>query len=182
MTEVTLSLTDKAFRVLKGYATLSGKPIEEITTELSELVSTQLERELTKRIALELDLTPGKIKVPTPKRNAYVDTTEISDGLGDIDDSPEPEQVAGVTDEAAFVPKQGGVSDADLDNDMRVEDPNLEAKADAPIKQPVVVDGESLFAEVAGFTDPWAERRRPVRGKRKGKVTPLSADSIEEGL
>jgi hypothetical protein len=168
-TEVTLHLTERAFRVLKGYATLSGKPIEEITRELSELVSATLDKELTARIAAELNISVVRKADPPKKR--FEDITNLSDGLGDT----EPEDVEGDTNEDAMVPATGGLTEDDIAKDMSVDDPRSEAKAEATLS---VVDGEELFAEVAGF-DQRGESRKPKRRSR-GKVSALSATFTEE--
>lgn len=169
MTEATFQLTDEALRVLKAYTSLSGKSVEDVTTEISDLVSSTLTKELKNKIAKELNLSEQQ----QPKKRVFVnqDTTGISDGLGDED--PEPEVIEGVEDPMAQIPQTGGLSERAIDDDMEIDNPQAEAKADATMAklspQEEQENPESVFDEI----DHRIAKRKKV-SKTKGKVTPLN--------
>jgi len=195
LVKIEVGFTLSAVRVIKAYASLTGKTAEDIAVELSEGVSEIVEASLKKKIAGELGIEAVKTQVAPVKvsvqntantytqRGVYTDTTGISDGLGDAD-LEEPSTIEGDTSPDAFVPAYGGLTDETIEKDMQVEDENVEAAAE-PV--PTWADqlaqgdgGEKMFAEAAGIVDDRIAKRRHKRNTGKGKVTSLSADSMEE--
>lgn len=184
---VEVPLTPKALRMVKSYGALVGKSVEEVVTDIGEIISEILEVRLKDKIANELGFVEAEKKsgtMPEVTRKQthgprFEDTTGISDGLGDDDEQTEPEEIAGVNDPAAFIPKQGGLTDEVLEQDMSVEDPVHEAKVDAStfgddmLSQAQDTDGTDLFAEVADFVDPRIQKRKKKPGG-KGRATLLN--------
>jgi len=113
------------------------------------------------------------------------DESGMSDGLGDFEeDMPEDE-----SDEEAFVPKTGGVSDKDIDDDMTVDDPEHEAKAEAAA-YPGDISPEQILSNVVGIPLPPPEdvevdpriARKKRNVKLKGKVTDATDSNLHDLL
>lgn len=182
---VEIDISPRAVRMLKTLGYLTGKKSEEITQEVGQL----LEDTLVERIMSELQIEGRSVKVVSnfnlpqnrPPKSVTVnrDVTEISDGLGD-EDPAEPEEIP-PSEELSL---SGGLSDRVLEEDMKVEDPEREAKVDAPTfgedilaQQSEEGGAETLFSEMAGIGEsPWALRRKKRPTQSKGKVTPLMGE------
>jgi len=102
----------------------------------------------------------------------------LEDGLGDLDETEiEPEE-----DEEALVPKKGGLTESSLDNDMQVDDPEHEAKVDAPELGAPYSKAEEVFAHVSGIpvpTEHTGEIDARIAGRKRrlnirGRVVPMS--------
>lgn len=169
-------LKASAVQKLNAYAHLKGTTPNEVAVEVSDTLSEILENVLKERIAIELGITP---QVTRSQPRVMVDTTGISDGLGD--DDLEPEMPPAESSEMALLPSKGGLTDKDLEDDMEVSDPGTEAKSDAPsFGDDLAKANENLFAEVAGFeqeyVDPRIAKRRKGPTKSKGRVKPLTSN------
>lgn len=102
---------------------------------------------------------------PAPARpndfDAY-DASGISEGLSDDEDQYEDgEDQARTRDPEAFIRAQGGLTEEAMDRDMRVSDPEHEAKVDASAIKEKKLTGsasyqtpEQLFAEHSGLPTP----------------------------
>lgn len=126
------------------------------------------------------------------------DATGISDGLGDDDDDDPSDRVEGTSNELAFVPVTGGVSDSELDDDMAVEDSENEAKADfstfADDINEEYKSAEDVFTDLANLprapavSESDMVRQRAILRKkrnqsgRKAKVTSYNGDEGHEGV
>lgn len=183
---VEIDISPRAVRMLKTLGYLTGQSSEEITQEVGRL----LEDTLVERIMSELEIEGRSGKVVSnsdlpaakPPKSVTInrDVTGISDGLGD-EDLAEPEDIPPSEE---TIPKTGGLSFKDIDEDMRVDDPEREAKVDAPTfgddilaKQAEEGAAENLFSEIAGIgSNPWADRRKKRPSQSRGKVTPLMGE------
>lgn len=186
------ALRPSAVQKLNAYAHLRGTSKEDVAIEVSETLSDLLESVLKDKIAAELGIDSAP---PAPARGrqaraaaqqSLVDTTGITDGLGD--DDPDPEMPPAETEAAALVPSQGGLTDKELENDMIVADPDIEAKGEAPSFGDDLAKAngaEGTFAEVAGFdktyVDPRVAKRRKGPTKSKGRVKAMTESVENEG-
>lgn len=127
------------------------------------------------------------------------DTTGISDGLGDID----VEDIIGETHPEALVPKvtSSVPSDEDLANELEVQEPDVEAAAEATfgdslddvtthlpreaeqvfgdlLGTPVPGDGKTpdYYGDPMPADDPRSLKKTARKKRGKGKVTPLIGD------
>lgn len=129
----------------------------------------------------EYDSTPTE-NPPTPKKESDY---EIVSGLGD-DDALEEEQDDDGSGRALYdfeglVPEKGGLTEADLENDMRVSDPRSEAVFDGSgSEEEYDTAAEDLFSTKMDMPmqrarDPRIQRRidhqKKLANSRKGKVT-----------
>lgn len=117
---------------------------------------------------------------PSPQPNAFdaFDASGISEGLADQDDDFEDQMRT--SDPEAFISSQGGLTEEAMDRDMRVNDPEHEAKVDASMIKEKKLTGsgtyqtpEQLFAEHSGLPTPPPvaedERARKRRKVQTGK-------------
>lgn len=184
-------LRTTALQMLNSYACLLGSTPEECAMQLSEVLSEQLELVLKERIADKLGLhtqpvpasTVRKKFAPPPPVHTFQDTTGISDGLGD----EEPEEPEGEKDPTALVPTYGGLTEEVLEKDMKVEDPEHEAKADAPPAVPGEV-AEETFASLFQFdnsdpeyVDDRIRKRKKGPSKSRGKALNLTDSVLADG-
>ena len=203
--KIELELSNKAVRMMRAVRALTGLSVDEISIIVSKLA----EQGLRKIIAEEIDLPGNGLGVPhltkAPERSNHIpmeDTTGISDGLGDDDipeepdledeeeeakpegdedEVPEPEEPEPTPEPESMVPEKGGLSDEDLEADMKVENPQVEAKAEPSFSDDMAAATPAEEAFSAGLdlpmpTNNWDTKRRRRRGnpkKRKAKVTPL---------
>lgn len=117
---------------------------------------------------------------PAAEHDAF-DASGISEGLSDDEDDYEDQ--ARTSDPEAFIRAQGGLTEEALDRDMRVSDPEHEAKVDASTIKEKKLTGsgsyqtpEQLFAEHSGLPTPppVADERAKKRRKTqtgKGRAT-----------
>ncbi len=193
---ITIGLRAQTLQMLRGYSHIVGATPEDVLLENSELLSDELTKVLKNKIAQAIGVPEVQVRAParevvTIQRN-MIDTTGITDGLGDEDLDLDPVAPEPDHDPEANVPKQGGLTDKDIEEDMDIDDPNAEAKADASnfgeilAKQSTVGDGTDLFAEVAGFdsddyVDPRIAKRKKGPTKSKGRVRSLTESVEREG-
>lgn len=192
--QLELDIPEKLIRKLKALTILEG----ETPDSIEEIVMASLEHTVEERIRSHLSSTPDyverKQKIVRPAeasvRRAAVsrmetDDTGMSDGLGDFDEyMPDAE-----SDEETFVPKKGGVSNKDLDEDMDVEDPEHEAKAEAA-EFPPDTDPNEIFASMVGIPMPAPDgldtdariARRKRKLKIKGRVSGVTDANINDLL
>lgn len=188
--QLDLDIPESLVRKLKALNILEGGMH---ATSMESLVVAMMDEVVNYRI-LEIMNAPAsdtpyeeapapRVK-PTPKQvrhvGRYEDTTGISDGLGDDDEDgmPPPE-----TDEMALVPRGVGMTDDDLEDDMKVEDPDHEAKEEAP-EFPAGVAADDIFSKVVGIARPLEDddeidhriAKRKKRLKIKGKVKPMTEE------
>jgi len=182
MTEVTFNISDSTMRALSGYKGVASKSLEDVTTELSDFISTSLERYLKDRIGEELGVKTAKHPLKRVEKTVpFSDITGISDGLSDEEEEeadPEPQTIEGESRADALVPEEGGLTDKDLEKDMEVENPGTEAKAEATFAD-TMRDADKVFAEVAGIPDHRVVKRKKRPGG-KGRATPLHHSFKEE--
>lgn len=138
------------------------------------------------------------------------DMTGVSAGLGDedfdIDLGPEedeeedeqeaakvappskksfapPPQPAAKKQRRPRKPKAAPITDAELEHDLDVTDPEHEAAAEAPTfadQMGQEVEGEELFAQAAAFpVDSRKARRKRQFGSTRAKVTPMLEESMD---
>lgn len=138
MHTVEFELSDKVFRKMKALLVLRGGD------SFESLLSDMLERAADTGILehIESSAAAGRLQNLTPSlpppqairrsrqapqyQEDLMDPTGIADGLGDDDpDTPEPVSMNDT------IPHRGGLTEADLDRDMEVEDPEHEAKGEA---------------------------------------------------
>lgn len=190
MQKLTINISDRVIRKLKALSALEGYTSP---NQMESLASTVFEGALDDSIRCHLHSSNVPARqveaVPNPEvhdRHRYSDHDEFSDGLGDTVeyDSKEPEPE---TDAYAMVPSKGGLSDKDLEQDMSVEDPQHEAKAEPPRRQRPDDNADDLFADIAfegrpiasedeEIMDNWAPKRKK-RVKHKAKVSMINDES-----
>jgi hypothetical protein len=116
-------------------------------------------------------------EVPSAEHDAY-DASGISDGLSDDEDNFEDE--TRTSDPEAFIRPTGGLTEESVDRDMRVADPEHEAKVDASVIKEKKLSGsdsyrtpEQLFADHSGLPTPPPvaadERARKRRKTQSGR-------------
>ena len=178
---VEIPLTLQAIRLLKAYATLSGKPLEEVSGELGVAVSSIFEGKLKGMIADSIGVhTPTEVSMPKKLRPQRSYNDVVDEDLAYLGDAEDPEEIPPSTP----VFSKGGLTDEDLDNDMRVDDPLHEAKAE-PLAVDPNVSADDILANAIGANDTYVDERILKRKKRfsssKGKVKPLSESVLAEG-
>lgn len=117
---------------------------------------------------------PASAVPVSPNEFDAYDASGISHGLSDDED--EYEDQARTSDPEAFIRPQGGLTEEAMDRDMRVSDPEHEAKVDASMITEKKLTGsgsfqtpEQLFAEHSGLptppvvTDERAKKRRKTQ-------------------
>lgn len=121
-----------------------------------------------------------KVAAERPRYNNPIDDLlpSLEDGLGDLDETEiEPEE-----NEEALVPKRGGLTEKALDKDMQVDDPEHEAKVDAPSVEMPYSKAEEAFAHISGIPIPVAntgEIDSRIAGRKRrlnirGRVVPMT--------
>lgn len=184
--EFTLKVTPAAVRVLRSYLALSGRSATEVSEEIGVEVSALLVDKLKAKIAGELGIEQAKPRaviasgVRQPPAQVFLghqseDITGISEGLGDVD----PEPIEGEENPDALVPQSGGLTAEQIDQDMQVENPEVEAAGEPPStwadQMAQGTDPANLFAEAAGInTNDNRLQKRRKRDIGKGKVTGLT--------
>jgi hypothetical protein len=195
MQKLTINISDRVIRKLKALSALEGYTSP---NQMESLASAVFEGALDDSIRCHLHSSnvPARqvATVASPEgyynhaaeKSRYSDHDELSDGLGDTVEydakEPEPE-----TDAYAMVPSKGGLSDKDLEQDMSVEDPQHEAKAEPPRRQRPDDNADDLFADIAfegkplssdddEIVDNWAPKRKK-RVKHKAKVSMINDES-----
>jgi hypothetical protein len=181
--EITVSLPEQTVRKIRAFAILCGGG-----NNLEELLVNMIDDTLSGAIIGAVGGEPSAFAQPAPGRpepqaqtfwggaqyvpaqvSPLVDHSGISNGLGD-DDLIEDD--GGTDDAMAFVPENGagGVSGEDIDRDMEVDDPQHEAKVEAP---PVDArrngEPERLFADMANMPEPPTASRPDPRADRRRK-------------
>jgi hypothetical protein len=226
MKEITFRAPYSLIKKIKAYKILIGGPtdldrtiavlMEDIITQkiIEEAAGPSYERPLvsnaTEAVKPFTNVTGRALKAEEPVYLAEEDVTGISDGLGDDDtddddDGKDPsDKVKGTDNELAFVPSAGGVSDSELDNDMAVEKPNEEAKADfSTFAEEFQDDGaldrtaEDIFTDMADLPDlpkalavgeeDMVRHRAEIRKKksssgRKARVSSYNGEEGPEGV
>lgn len=186
--QVELNLPDTLLRKMKALTVMLGGSTDAGSFEamIVELLDQTVTAELIRTIGAEgaapirREATPVLEEAP-PRRNYYADATEISDGLGDEEPEDIDEQPASpVEDMYELIPKKGGLTQKSLDDDMDVEDPEHEAKSEAPTASVPNSKAEEIFSQVSGIplpveddgeVDNWTSKRRKQRPKLKGRVS-----------
>lgn len=183
--EISQALYNKlrALNILIGNT--SGSSLESLVLDLME---TSVSQKILEILDLNTQQTGFDQRAPRIERahkSPYVhdEISELSDGLGDLEET-DPEPVENMFD---LVSKRGGLSDKTLEEDMRVDDPEHEAKAEAPSEMPYS-QAEALFSHMTGIPlpvedDDEIDHRILKRKKKlniKGKVQPASETSLYE--
>ena len=140
--KIEINVSDSVSKKLAALSVLTGQKAD----DLESMITTILENNINSRIVAALGYDVPSERRPTETSQ---DTTEISVGLGDEDDS---EIADGLKEMDALVPSGAGPSEAELENEMVVENPEAEAKASASTvkttvpktKRVDVVDGQSM--------------------------------------
>ena len=181
-----IPVTLQTIRLIKSYAALSGKETSEISRTLGENVSTILEARLKDLIATEVGATIlGEGMSVAITNTAYGHTQGIPhnemmvDGLGDDQDVEDPQDIPPSPQQV--IPRKGGITIADIDHDMDIDDPSVEAKAE-PLDMVNPKDtGSDDFAEAMGYIDSRIMKRKKRFGQGRAKVTALSERVMNEG-
>lgn len=187
MKEFTIGLSDDTFKKVRALNVLLGGGID-----IDDLLVRLVDKALTDALLTELGLdssapAPGRIIVQAAARQAAVhqlapatDVSGISDGLGDHDyedgapaPAPAPKQ-----QRAESRPGAASLTDADIESDMHVEDPDHEAAVDGQTfadQMSPDKTAETIFADMADLPvppelPPSTRRRRSLTGT-KAKVS-----------
>lgn len=180
--EITINLPEQTVRKVKAFGVLCGGlgmdleslivnlVDESVSTAIIEHVGGKTEDTTPAENHEEVYLNPAPQKTTQRARTIPVpsDLSGITDGLGDDEDT---EDFNASTDESAFIPKRGGVTERDLEEDMSLTDPEHEAKVDAPqiTRSPGKAQpaAEDLFAELSGLPPPPVVDPRAAQRKKK---------------
>ena len=191
--QITIDLPDTTVRKIRALAVLSPDLAENIEGVLSQLVDMSATNAIVQLLGLaeggaSVDTAPvqeptqkAKVRYPESREssrdwNQTADVSGISDGLGDEE---EPEATitppAGMANLLKKQKLSGGVTYADLDHDMDVDDPGREAKSEAPNFYDAVSSPEAAFTAVAGLPDIGdnhfdaraARRKKPLKSRAK---------------
>lgn len=192
-TTLELIIEDRVVRKLKALSALEGfsSPTQMIAFA-SDIFETAIGRAIREHIEEPVKSYSDKLGVtypahnnrrpPAPVQGGY---DSLSDGLGD-DVDYEAEEPTPETNEYAMVPKSGGLSDKEIEQDLQVADPEHEAAAEPPIQPGPNDNAEELFAAISGIPldmeddDNEIDHRilkRKKRFKTKAKVTGLLEDA-----
>jgi len=184
--EVTINISDRLLKKIKALAILQEDASQDfeaiIEMYLEDTISTQiiaLVEGKDKRSQLRPTKVSADTQIPAQQQEHYNQNT-VAVGLGD----EEPESSTGTEDMYAFVPQKGGITFDDIENDMRIEDPDHEAisgRYDGPTDG---VSAEELFSSQLNLPTPpsdsvdlRAERRHKhmqrLATTRKAKVTEI---------
>jgi hypothetical protein len=187
METLELKVSERTIRKLKAYSALNGfTSPSQMELKAAELFDKALSEDIVNLVS-GLDTYSGKSffannlpvtpLVHTRKKEPPVFPEDgLSDGLGD-DALYEEEEPSPETDEYAMVPKHGGLSDEDLEHEMDVDDPRVEAKEGPPANLPPSVNAEDMFSALAGIQLPDDEEidhrilKRKKRLVTKAKVS-----------
>lgn len=184
---IELDIPDETIRKLKAFAVLNGGS-QNLTATLIGMIDTTVTDQIVKAIRPGEVLTAGMQYATIPAQIQPVtrmphysqvqenqphqyddDVSGISDGLGDEDDSSSQS-------EDPMKTKKGGLRDSDLEDDMKVEDPEHEVKVDASgVSFSSDKASEDIFAEVANLPPP----PKPAREQRRKKVLSTKAKVSE---
>jgi len=176
-TMVEMPLSPQTLRLIKSYAALSGKDIGAITTDLGDVLSDILDKKLKGMIAGEIGMEAAPAPARVTRELEY--STHVAD-LGDADDEAlEPEDIPPTPIEE-FRSGGLGLTDQQLDEDLAIDDPKKEAKAE-PLNVPADADATEVFAEIIGDEDSRAQKRRKRYGTGKAKVKPMTPAVEAEG-
>lgn len=186
--EITLDLPERTVRKVRAYGILGagGGSLEDVLVGLIDrTVSAAIIESVQGPSGSSVDDflpmgRPPRVE-PSAQDASYVDHSGIASGLGD----EQPEDDGATADEMAFVPKSGtpgALSSADVDHDMAVDDPQHEAKVDAPPADKRSIGGraERVFAEIADMPEPAPAMMRDSREARRRK--PLKSKAIVTGF
>jgi len=184
--EITIDLPETTLRKVKAFGVLCGGGGADIETTLIGLIDSSVSSAIIDHLGgvSVPDMAPQETTPRTARQvvrntrrdvDSYPDHSGITSGLGDEDE----EDVNATSAEDAFVPKRGGLTEQDMEEDMMVSDPDHEAKVDAPpmpkgrtMPQP---PAEELFSVLGGLppppvVDPRAASRKKQL-KSKARVT-----------
>jgi hypothetical protein len=203
--EVKLNLPPKAVRMIQALNALRGnRGAADIEDHLSKLVIKELKREIAEECGLHsgaysstapvIEKMPGEdprkepIQAQEKMPQTFEDTTQIAEGLGDDFDYESQEDEGMSPGGNLNMPnRKGAVKAQDLDNDMDLEDPEKEAKVEAPT-MPNQAEAEEhaeetfqqmVLGEDAGDDDPWAQRRKYKNpDAKRAKVQGFSGDNV----
>lgn len=185
--KLELDLPEILVRKIKALTVMNGGS-ENLTDQLVSM----FEKTVDEAIMSFIDTPRERIsKIQGPEGGAVQrqDQQELSfaDGLGepqpaDEEEDREEEVPPPVEDMYDLVPP-GGASDEFLENDMVVDDPEHEAKAEAEVvqEQSTVGPAEESFSRALGIDTPedYVDHRILKRKKKleiRGKVTPAAGD------
>jgi len=205
MKEITIKITEETEELLHVFNFMHRKE----KLNISDIVSSLIADGLRSKIGSKLGLTPTiamtatsgfgratsiRQTVVAPDANLYDDdndVTQISEGLGDDALYDEAE-----TDEMALLPQEGskrqGVTiagDSAMDKDMRVSNPGVEAKVEAPTFRRTQLeqaaadqDPEETFSQMAfGMQFPAEIREQDYEGEL-GRATVKQRTAIRKQL
>jgi len=184
--QVELDLPESLIRKMKALNILQGNSAN--AGGFEQFIVSQIEESVTAAIMVALGnpALPSPIE-PTARSNYYHDASEIAEGLGDDLDEESPDPVGNMFD---LLPTKGGLTNEDLDHDMDVDDPEHEAKADAPAIGIISTQkAEEIFSNVTGIPLPVEDdgeidpriAKRKKKVKLRGRVVPATDESLSEG-
>lgn len=200
--EVTLNLPPKAVRMIQALNVLRGsRGAADIEDHLSKLIMRELKREIAEECGLYASSAPIEIAEKDPKKATpplkpqstlamLEDATEIADGLGDEFDYDSQEEEDDIPNPFAAAQK-GAITDHDLDKDMALDNPEREAKVEAPrVKNQAEADehAEETFQQMV-MGEPTdeeeldhrvAKRRYRNPNARRAKVQGFNGENMAE--
>ena len=133
--EVTLNISNSLARKIKALAVLEGKGNE----GFEDKIAAALEETVGKKIVALVAGTNTSPRIMVPYARTHEEgpevtsemtyTDDVATGLGDYDDDEDDNADIGqrVENAEGLIPTTGGLTEEDLENDMRIEDPNTEA-------------------------------------------------------
>lgn len=165
----------RALNALEGggnAASIQGKLGALIESALNQAIAAHLPT-----LAYEPDRSYAPVRSPTVL-DRFVPPLE--DGLGDLEET----EILPEEDEEALVPRRGGLSERAIEHDMDVDDPEHEAKAEAPDDAELRYSkAEDAFAQIAGIPLPVetsgeldariANRRKRLAPSLQRRVAPM---------
>jgi hypothetical protein len=170
--KVEIDLPEDTLRKLKALNILMGSS-DELEHMLMKMVDEAIVNKIVSTVIGKQAPAPAARAVPVEEFTHFQDLTGVSDGLGD----PEP---ARATRRRQAPPAEarieGGVADEALDHDLDIEDPNSEAKVEAPTfadqmgSDGLLPSAEEAFAAAADMPPPVHVPEASAPRKRRATV------------
>lgn len=154
-------------KLLQAYIAISNEDPEDILQEIGKTIEEALKKHLLKRTLEAMRDNHGDILLEFTREN-YGDVI-AGEAVQDLLESPNAHSIATLSSDddetwAEHKPRESknGITDADLENDMTVDDPEKEAAADA---LPIDIDSPEAMAKL-------------LNGEVKAKEIPASPPEI----
>jgi hypothetical protein len=185
--KLEIELSDKLLKKIRALGILCGDKAADFESLVLGHLENYVDDAIMEAIGKRADAvySAGYAESPRPvkkKKNKQApaynteDVSGIADGLGDETDEYIDE--GAMSEEEAMAP-EGGLTEELIEKDMRVEDPDSEAKAEPPtFADTIGKSGEEMFSELTGLPpvpevaeiDPRVARRKKRLTGTKGKA------------